>query len=294
MANHGYLPRSGIATPAQIINASMEVFGMGYNLAVFTTYAQHLVGGNQLTDLLSLGTYDIRTGIFDPKLAGGYSGHNTFEGDASLSRSDAYLGDNASPNITLINEMVGIMNQYGGGFYNASAAAHTRAKVFNYGIAHNPTFKYDFPRYLTSYGEGGFPLGMMSNLSDPTYAQGPSEAIVRSFFVDQKFPNNFHRRNGSWEFDKVGDLFITQLNIIPTVPGTNNGVTPGTFAADSRFPNIQFVCEAYKQFLATVFRLYPSPTGSLKAALRGNLANFYVSIFNVDPTCPKVADPWAA
>ncbi|KAG6374393.1 Chloroperoxidase [Boletus reticuloceps] len=39
LASHGYLPRNGVATPAQIITAVQEGFNMGWNLASFVTYA---------------------------------------------------------------------------------------------------------------------------------------------------------------------------------------------------------------------------------------------------------------
>ncbi len=61
---------------------------MGYDLAVFVTYAGHLVDGNLLTNKLSIGRATNRTGAPPPPPAhaGGLSAHGSFEGDASITR----------------------------------------------------------------------------------------------------------------------------------------------------------------------------------------------------------------
>lgn len=96
---------------------------MGNDLAVFVTYAAHLVDGNLITNLLSIGGKSNLTGP-DPPLPASVAGLNThavFEGDASTTRGeysillpslgrtiteiflagDAFFGDNHSFNETL-------------------------------------------------------------------------------------------------------------------------------------------------------------------------------------------------
>jgi hypothetical protein len=61
---------------------------MGNDLAVFVTYAAHLVDGNLLTDRLSIGGKTAKTGADPPKpaIVGGLDTHGVFEGDASTTR----------------------------------------------------------------------------------------------------------------------------------------------------------------------------------------------------------------
>lgn len=63
---------------------------MENQLAVFTTYVAHILNGNLVTDLLSIGGKTRKTGMDAPAPAiiGGLNTHGTFEGDASLSHGD--------------------------------------------------------------------------------------------------------------------------------------------------------------------------------------------------------------
>jgi len=55
---------------------------MGNDLAVFVTYAAHLVDGNLVTNLLSIGGKSPKTGSDPPKpaIVGGLNTHVVFEG----------------------------------------------------------------------------------------------------------------------------------------------------------------------------------------------------------------------
>lgn len=61
---------------------------MNNKLARFTTYAAHLVDGNLVTDLISIGDKSRKTGptLPPPAIVGGLNNHGTFEGDVSLTR----------------------------------------------------------------------------------------------------------------------------------------------------------------------------------------------------------------
>lgn len=80
---------------------------MGNDLAIFVTYAAHLVDGNLITDLLSIGGKSSATGPDPPApaIVGGLNTHGVFEGDASTTRGDAFFGDNHSFNETLFQEV---------------------------------------------------------------------------------------------------------------------------------------------------------------------------------------------
>lgn len=105
---------------------------MGNDLAVFVTYATHLVDGNLLTDLLSIGGKTPKTGPNPPApaIVGGLNTHGVFEGDASMTRGmklfffarfnhltslpfvgDAFFGDNHSFNETLFDEVRALVSE---------------------------------------------------------------------------------------------------------------------------------------------------------------------------------------
>lgn len=75
--------------------------------ARFVTYTAHLVDGNLVTDLLSIGGKTKLTGPDPPHPAtvGGLNTHAVFEGDASLTRGDDFFGDNHSFNQTLFDQV---------------------------------------------------------------------------------------------------------------------------------------------------------------------------------------------
>ena len=80
---------------------------MENHVARFAAYAAHLVVGNLVTDLLSIGRKTKKTGIDPPTpaIVGGLNTHGVFEGDASMTRSDYFFGDNHSFNQTLFDQV---------------------------------------------------------------------------------------------------------------------------------------------------------------------------------------------
>ena len=80
---------------------------MENGIARAAAYAAHLVDGNLLTDLLSIGGKTSKTGEDPPPpaIVGGLNTHGVFEGDTSMTRGDAFFGDNHSFNQTLWNEV---------------------------------------------------------------------------------------------------------------------------------------------------------------------------------------------
>jgi unspecific peroxygenase len=87
---------------------------MESRLARTTTYAAHLLDGNPITDLLSIGSKTPKTGPDPPApaIVGGLNNHGTFEGDASMTRADAFFGDNHSFNPALFEEVSAFFNPH--------------------------------------------------------------------------------------------------------------------------------------------------------------------------------------
>ncbi|KIJ33606.1 hypothetical protein M422DRAFT_264372 [Sphaerobolus stellatus SS14] len=92
-----YLPRNGVVRPDQIVIAVMEGLKLGNDFAKFSCYQALLMNGNSLTNLMSIGMKSPLTGPDTPKptLVGGLTQHGTFQGDTSMTRVDAFFGDQA-------------------------------------------------------------------------------------------------------------------------------------------------------------------------------------------------------
>jgi hypothetical protein len=277
LASHGYIPRNGVATPAQIINAVQNGFNMGNDLAIFVTYAAFLVNGNPITNLMSIGGKTPLTGPDPPAPASvaGLQTHNVFEGDTSMTRDDAFFGDNHNFDETLFDQFSNFSTVFGGGEYNLTVAAELRNQRFLQSMATDPEFSFVSPRFFTAYSEAVFPTvffvdGRAANFSLPlTHA--------RRFFQNMHMPDGFFRANRPFGLNDVGPLAMMVLNAHPIQPGANQGPVAGNYVVDPTSANLSNFCGTYTNWAnVTVPSFYPNPTGALLDALKGNLNNFFI------------------
>ncbi|KAF5314631.1 hypothetical protein D9611_007146 [Ephemerocybe angulata] len=248
LANHGYLPRIGIATPAQIINAVMEGFNMENGIAKFVTYAAFVVDGNPITDLLSIGRKSVLTGdLADPAIYVEYS------------------------------------NTYGAGYYNLTVAQELRNRRILQSIAENPEFDFTSPRYFTAYAESTFPYTFFvdgRSAIDATTGLNKGLHISNAtlFFKDNRFPKDFWRAPKPSSANGIVQVFTAH----PIAPGKNAGKV-NSYTVDPNSGSFTNFCALYYNFVnQTVKTLYPNPTGILKRNLAINLGYLYESL----PTLP--------
>ncbi|KAJ3560007.1 heme-thiolate peroxidase [Leucocoprinus birnbaumii] len=285
LASHGYLPRNGIASPSQIIGAVQEGYNMDPSFATFVTYLGHISNGNQVTDLLSIGGKSHGTGPdpSSPAPVSGLSTHSTFEGDASLTRGDAFFGDNHSFNGTLFNEFVDFSNKFGGGKYNLTVAGELRYHRIQQSIASNPNFSFVAPRYNTAYTESVF---LINFFVDGRHYDGQLDLeVARGFFQDMRMPHDFHRAPKPIG----GDGFELVEAARPIQPGRNvRGVN--SYTPDPTSPKLTEFCKVYENFVnKTVLTFYPKPTGALRKALKINLGRLYDALNKVNgPGCTQL------
>ncbi|KAF5335382.1 hypothetical protein D9611_011765 [Ephemerocybe angulata] len=269
-----YLPRDGVATPAQIITAVQEGFNMQNNLARFVTYAAHIVDGNLVTDLVSIGGKTRETGPDPgaPAIVGGLNTHAVFEGDASMTRADFAFGDNHSLNTTLFNQFIDYSNRFGGGFYNLTVAQELRWQRIQESIATNPTFDFTSPRFFTAYAESTFPISFFVDGRNPVRALSIANATL--FFKDSKFPVDFWRPAAPSGAEGIAEVFSAH----PIAPGKNaNGIN--SYTPDPTSADFSTFCLLYTNFVTrTVGGLYPNPKGVLKRNLIINLGYLYDAI----------------
>ncbi|TFK18228.1 aromatic peroxygenase precursor [Coprinopsis marcescibilis] len=288
LASHGYLPRDGVVTPAQLIVAVQEGLNFDHQTARVATYLAHLGDGNLVTDLISIGEKTTRTGPDPPRpaIVGGLNNHGTFEGDGSLTRGDFFDGDNHSFNQTLFDQFIEFSNRYGNGFYNLTVAAELRFRRIQQSIATNPTFSMVGLRHITIYGEATFPVNFFVD-GRRTGAQAGQLSIpdATSFFRDMRFPRGFFRSATAGGATGADILF----NAHPIQPGRNVGGV-NNFVEDQSLGGILEPCRFYTQFVNTTIRgLYPRPTGVLRRNLIINAGFLYDALS--PPDCPQVF-PW--
>ncbi|KAJ2921464.1 heme-thiolate peroxidase, partial [Candolleomyces eurysporus] len=260
-----------------MITAVQEGFNMENKFAIFVTYLAHLMNGNLITDLLSIGGKTIKTGP-DPPLpahAGGFNVHGTFEGDAGMTRADAFFGDNHSFNETLFDKFVDFSNRYGGGFYNLTVAGELRFQRLQDSIATNPQFTFKNVRYFTGYGESVFPINFFVDGRKTNKKLDMDSA--RSFFRDMRFPPDFFRSAMPMSNNGIIDVFLMH----PFLPGGNLDGKVNNFAVDPASADFRTPCVLYEDILNTVKSLYPNPTGVLRRNLIKNLHYLYLGVVAV-------------
>ncbi|TFK18472.1 Cloroperoxidase [Coprinopsis marcescibilis] len=293
LANHGYIPRDGVASPSQIISASMAGFNMDHGTARLATYVGHILNGNVVTDLLSIGGKTDKTGPDPPPPAsvGGINTHGTVEGDSSLTRgkfcgcasqlADDFFGNNFNFNQEFFNQFTEFSARYGNGYYNLTVAHELRYHRIQQSINSNPTFNFLGPRQITAFGESAFPILMfVDGRTTGALAGHLSMSAAESFFKDGRYPPNFFRAaNPGGAFNpEVLTIVGTNSSRPGFQPGRNaNGVN--TFVVDDTQGGLSDICRFYEVLVGTrVKALYPNPTGVLRSNLNLNLQFLFDSL----------------
>ncbi|KZV84535.1 Cloroperoxidase [Exidia glandulosa HHB12029] len=280
LANHGYLPRSGIATPQQIITASEEGNADGNDVQI---------NGNHITNLMSIGTYTPEEGPMPPPpaTAGGLSTHGTFEGDASLTRLDAHFGSHVDFNEGLFQQFLATGDRVGNGTINFAAASQHRFDRIMQSRNTNPDFFFDMPRFPVSYAEAAFTVGMFVDGRGGNN-QTLDYVSARKFFQENHMPTGFHRRDGAFTMDLVGDVVGRMMAEHPVSAGVNrrnpDGMPDFAIVEDYNLIIAQN-CASYLAFVNITTSLYPNPKGALRDALKKNLHTYHVPI---ETQCPEI------
>ncbi|RXW14784.1 heme-thiolate peroxidase [Candolleomyces aberdarensis] len=256
LANHGYIPRNGVASPSEIVNAVQEGLNSNNNIGLKTR----------------------RTGPSPPPPAeaGGLNVHGTFEGDASLTRGDASFGDNHNFNQTLFNKFTDFSNRYGGGFYDITVAGELRYSLIQDSISTNPNFTLKNIGYIVAYSISALPINFFV---DGRRTDGKlSIPDARSFFKYGKFPRDFYRAAQPVANEGTDKVFLAH----PVMPGGNADGKVNNYVLDPTSADFNNVCRAYESVVAQVQELYPNPTGLLRKNLIKNLQYLYIGAQDYD------------
>ncbi|KAF8062547.1 hypothetical protein FPV67DRAFT_276187 [Lyophyllum atratum] len=108
---------------------------------------------------------------------------------------------------------------------------------------------------------------------------------MTSFFRDQRFPENWHRRSGAGTIGLIGQVADDIINLKPVPPGAN--APNGTYIPDTDIPD----CALYISLAAdSVPAVLLNTTGVLKK----NVDFLLNAIHNLFPECPPAIPHGAA
>jgi len=251
MANHGYIPRNGIASFEDIVNGAREAFNMEHDLASALAAFGMLARGNAFIDRVSIGGQSPLIpplpGNLDGPAVLGLATHGRFEGDVSMTRQDAAVGDNRNFQVDLYDSLLLTVGQFGSdspitgnrSIVTLQVMQEFKFQRFVVDQVHNPELQYHIGRFLLSYGEAAFTLNFFANGT----TQELSVPTMGSFFRNQTFPENWHRRSSPGSLDLIGTDATEILAAHPIVPGANDA--NGNFVADT-LPASGTLCALYQ------------------------------------------------
>ncbi|KAH7333514.1 Chloroperoxidase [Rhexocercosporidium sp. MPI-PUGE-AT-0058] len=259
LANHAYLPRNGVASIGQYIQATNKVWGMGVDIATILSIYGAVFGGNivSLNPSLSMGGYsssanpqNLLGNVFgllgEPR---GLSGtHNIFEVDGSNTRGDLYdpIGDNNDLNMTYFTRLFDMQKDAEFPNYTLDVMMDFAVKRFFQDISYNPNFVYLpwsgwFVRNAAVIFSGRLFVNCSEEYPDGIFSKeglkaiygvtGPDDDMVYVRGSD-RIPENYYRRPRDFTFtDGLADLIyhtIIKRPVLFSIGGNVNGVN--TFA----------------------------------------------------------------
>lgn len=187
-ANHGYLPRSGIVTPVQLLVGLWEAFSLSPDMAQFLGFMSFAFQGDPAHMTLSIGTNkDVYGNPMPNHLGTGIGVHGVLEGDGSVTRADHNLGVVWPLDKDLYHQFLGEMEAEGGVSVKSLSAARLRA--WNNTMSNNAEGDFNPWRMIVAYVESGFSHEALRGDSDIFTPQ-----MVESWFYYERFPPGWQRR----------------------------------------------------------------------------------------------------
>ncbi|KIJ22437.1 hypothetical protein M422DRAFT_277125 [Sphaerobolus stellatus SS14] len=192
-----------------------------------------------------------------PALVGGLSQHGTFEGDMSMTRVDAFLGDQVVFNETPFQQFINISTEFGfSSTYDINAAAELRHERLLDSIRATPT-------------SSSLPSSSLRLI----WGRLPSRLLRRWM------PDDFFRQPAPVNFGIAKPLVNQIFTKHPFTPGVNYGVN--NFVLLPNTPALSNFCGIYENI---ALRVVPHP---IKNALNKNLGFFFGAV-SAEHNCAQV------
>ncbi|KAH7868642.1 Chloroperoxidase [Lentinula edodes] len=230
MANHGYIPRNGIATIDQFVDGTYTVFGMGRDLALILATYGTVFDGDMSSLSFSIGEGDnsILGSLFPQN---GLTGsHNNYEADVSPMKGDLFqYKNNYDVQMSQFRQLYDLQSNVSDPSqvnYDIPLLTSFRVSRFQQSIANNPYFVNGvFSGIAVQPAAYQFIYRFMANKSEE-YPEGRLDReVLKSFYAisgseDQfvytsgyeRIPNNWYKRAIGDEYGMVP--FAIELGLI--------------------------------------------------------------------------------
>ncbi|KDQ53209.1 hypothetical protein JAAARDRAFT_438096 [Jaapia argillacea MUCL 33604] len=275
MANHGYLPRNGIVSSADIINGAQEAFNVDYNFSVALASFALLSRGNVLLDRVSLG---LESPLVPPLpgnidgTPGGLGKHGRFEGDVSMTRQDFDLGDNVHFQQDMYDNLLTYVSNYSdGNVVSERVFQEYRYARFVDSYLRNPNLTFHVGRHGFGYGEAGFTLNFFPNAKEGNL----TVPVMNSFFQNERFPEGWYRRATRFTFADVSNAANEVEAPYPVPAGAKN--TSGVYVPDGAI----YVDTGCGLYLNLAGDNVPAVLLNTTGTLRQNVDTFIGGIYNL-------------
>ncbi|KAJ6593383.1 Chloroperoxidase [Mycena capillaripes] len=299
LANHGYIPRNGIASFEQITLALMEAFNLELIFGANMAANNMLTRGNPFIDKLSIGGVSPLVsplpGQIDGPVTGGIAKHGRFEGDASMTRADAFIGDNRNFQDILYDLDLLQLGKFGDNgpdgnntVFNVATLIGIKEQNIMMDQAADPEFSLPARRMGAAYGEAAFILNVFANGT----TKQATLPIVGSFFRNQTFPPNWFRSATPVTGAVNGATQAQIAAAIPIPPGRNNA--QGVYVADPVPPppfNSSAGCIAYFDQVANTPGVLVNTTGIFKKNVE-LLTGIQFQLASANPGCNQQILPF--
>ncbi|KAF7309995.1 Cloroperoxidase [Mycena indigotica] len=299
LANHGYIPRNGIATFEEITLGMMEAFNIELLLGASMISNNMLTRGNAFVNKISIGgvspdvpalPYNI-----DGPVTGGIAKHGRFEGDASMTRADAFIGDNRNFQNRLYDLDLLELGKFGSPgiegnntVWNIDALIAMKKQNIAMDQAENHGFEFAAHRMNAAYMESAFILTVFANGT----TKEASLSTIGSFFRNQTFPSNWHRAASPVSGSVVAPIIKDIFTGVGLAPGRNDA--NGVYGADPTpsFPfNTSLACEAYFDQAANIPSVLVNTTGILKSNV-DLMTDILFQVAAANPECTQKVLPF--
>ncbi|KAF7339243.1 Cloroperoxidase [Mycena venus] len=298
LANHGYISRNGITTFEEVTNGMMEAFNMELHFAAGLAALNFVTRGNTFVNKISIGGVSPLVpplpGNIDGPVTGGIAKHGRFEGDASISRADAAIGDNRNFQEKVYDLDLVQLSKFGDNgpdgnntVLNVKTLVEMEKALFNADQTADRQFSFPARRMFAAYGQAAF---LMTVFANGTTNQ-TTLPILNSFFRNETFPPNWFRAASPITGATNAKISSQIAAAIPTLPGRNNA--KGVYIADPAPPapfNSSLPCAGYFDQAANTPSVLQNTTGIFKQNV-DLMTGILFGGASANPGCTQFAPP---
>jgi hypothetical protein len=252
-ANHGYLPRDGIATAETVNTGLWEAFGLDITATTVLQTLTMFFDGDPLSGRWSIGYHSDKTqslGVIGDLLGNETGicayGHLKTEGDASITRGDWLAPDmnsNCASYPEFTQELLDLAKARTGGNLTPQVLAEHQYNRKQYSIANNPNyFSPPYAGVIFTFGAHMFAYQLLANHS-VEYPRGfLTPDVFESFFSytrdendnlvytygHERIPDNWYRRADDDAWTLADILLSTAQNCLAYPSNCAIGGNTGT------------------------------------------------------------------